>query len=144
MESLREMNHKINRIMGDTDVLYHEAALKLGVSDSEMRLLYTIRDHGSSCLLGELYKQCGLSKQTANSAINRMVEGGLLVVGAGKKRDRIAELTEKGLLHANATVDRLICAEEDVLKKRTEAETEMYLRFLEGYYNDLKVRIETL
>ena len=52
--------HKINYLAAELDALYHQAALKLGMPDSVMCVLYAIHDNGEKCLLSEIYKQSGV------------------------------------------------------------------------------------
>lgn len=42
---------RYNHLLGETEAVYHEMSLKLGLSDSAMIILYTICDSGTSCLL---------------------------------------------------------------------------------------------
>ena len=68
LSSLKRYNH----LVGEIDAVYHEASLKLGMSDSVSKILYTICNVGSSCLLHDICKQTGLSKQTVHSAIRNL------------------------------------------------------------------------
>ena len=63
---------RYNHLLGEIDGAYHEASLKLGMSDSVSKILYTICNAGGSCLLNDICKQTGLSKQTVNSAIRNL------------------------------------------------------------------------
>ena len=60
---------EINCLTEDVDSLYHQAAVRLGVSDSVLFVLYMLHTHGGECLLYDIYKISGISKQTINSAI---------------------------------------------------------------------------
>ena len=62
-------SHRINYLIAEMDALYHQASLKIGLSDSACIVLYTIYDQGEECLLSDIYKQSGISKQTVNSAL---------------------------------------------------------------------------
>ena len=42
---------RYNYLFGETDAVYHEISLKLGLSDSAMKILYTICDNDTSCLI---------------------------------------------------------------------------------------------
>lgn len=64
--------HRINYLLAETDALYHQASLKIGVADSSMCVLYAIYNHGESCLLSDIYKMSGISKQTVNSAVRKL------------------------------------------------------------------------
>lgn len=74
MKQREEFIHRINYLTSEMDAVYHRASLKLGISDSVSLILYTIYDAGGSCLLSEIYKKSGISKQTVNSAL-RGLEG---------------------------------------------------------------------
>ena len=60
---------RFNYLLSETDAAYHEAALRLGMSDSTMQVLYAICNNGDSCPLSEICSQSGISKQTINSAL---------------------------------------------------------------------------
>ena len=67
-----EYIHKINYLTFETDSVYHQASLRLGVSDCVSMILYTLYDLGEECLLSDLYKKSGTSKQTVNSALRKL------------------------------------------------------------------------
>ena len=94
-----ESLHRINYLTAEIDALYHQASLKLGLSDSAMRTLYTIYDQGSKgeeCLLSDIYKQSGIQKQTVNSAIRRLESEGICYLAPNDGRGKKVCLTEKG------------------------------------------------
>ena len=70
--------HRINYLTSEMDSIYHQASLRLGISDSVSIILYTIQDKGESCLLSDVYKSSGVSRQTVNSAIRRLEADGVL------------------------------------------------------------------
>ena len=49
----KEMN-RYNYLVSEIDAVYHEAALRLGLSDSALNILYAICDNGEGCLLQDL------------------------------------------------------------------------------------------
>ena len=51
---------------------YHEAALKMNLSDSEFWILYVFNFHQEGCNQSVLYKEACLTKSTVNSAIRKM------------------------------------------------------------------------
>lgn len=51
--SLKGIN-RFNYLFGETKAAYHEAYLKLGISDSVIKVLYVICDNGESCLLQKI------------------------------------------------------------------------------------------
>ena len=84
-----------NRIYKETDQLYHGLALRMGLADSELVILYTLALSGDGCLQRDIVGNACLSKQTVNSATRRMVRQGLLLARA--ERAAIDALTEEEL-----------------------------------------------
>ncbi len=50
MFSSNEMR-RLDHLISEIDAVYHEAAVKLTLSDSAMKILYTVLDSGGSCPL---------------------------------------------------------------------------------------------
>ena len=74
---------KINYLISEMDALYHLASLKMGISDSVSIVLYTIYDSGNGCLLSDVYKKSGISKQTVNSAVRKLETEEILYLEQG-------------------------------------------------------------
>ena len=55
-------------LAGEINALYHEAAVKMGISDSVQNILYVLCEKGGKCLQSEISKLTGISRQTINSA----------------------------------------------------------------------------
>ena len=70
-----------NFLTSEINSVYHEAALKFGLSDSAMMVLYAVCDHDGSCLLNEISRLSGTSKQTVHSAVRRLEEEGYVRLG---------------------------------------------------------------
>lgn len=139
-DDLKRFNYLTNEI----DAAYHEAALKLGLSDSAMLILYTICNNGEGCLLSDITKLSGISKQTLNSAL-RKLEGEEIVyleIFSGKKK-RIC-LTEKGKLLVENTVFQIIQIENDIFDSWTKEERRSYISLTERYLSSLKNKIKEL
>ena len=69
---------RYNHLVGEINAVYHEISLNLGLSDSAMVILYSICDNGDSCLLQEISRRSGVSKQTINSAIRKLEKEGII------------------------------------------------------------------
>lgn len=141
---LNEQLQRFNYMVGEIDRLYHEAALKLGLTDSAMSVLYTLRGEGKACLLSDICRLAGVSKQTVNSALRRLEKDGMIRLKAVNGKQKSAELTEKGEQLANATVSKLICAENRIFDSWTEHERSEYLRLTHIYCDQLKKEIDRL
>lgn len=129
---------RFNCLLGETEAAYHEAFLKLGLSDSAMNILYVICDQGESCLLQEICRRSGLSKQTVNSAIRKLEgEGVLYLEQAGAKAKRVF-LTERGKELAGKTALRIIQIENAIVASWPKEDVETYLKLTERYLTDFK------
>lgn len=71
-EIIQDKVNQINCLNEEIDSLYHQAALKLGVSDCVLFVLYMLHTNDGKCLLYDIYKLSGISKQTVNSAIRKL------------------------------------------------------------------------
>ena len=83
-------------LAGEINALYHEAAVKMGVSDSVQNILYVLCEKDGRCLQSEVSKLTGISRQTINSAIRNLEKDGIVYLEQGKGRNTILRLTEKG------------------------------------------------
>ena len=72
MDGMREQVKRFNLLTTEIDAAYHEATLKLGLSDSAMIILYTICLFEGACPLGDIVVLSGLPKQTVNSALRKL------------------------------------------------------------------------
>lgn len=133
----KEMN-RCNYLLGEIDAVYHELSKKLGLSDSAMRILYTICDIGDCCLLQEICRRGGLSKQTVNSAIRRLEADGILFLKpAGAKNKKVC-LTGHGKTLISQTVIRIIQAENEIFAAWPAEDVSKYLELTERYLTDLQ------
>ena len=53
-------------LAGEINALYHEAAVKTGISDSVQNILYVLCEKGGKCLQSEISRLTGISRQTIN------------------------------------------------------------------------------
>lgn len=141
MEVNRQMK-RFNLLLSEIDEAYHNAALKMGLSDSAMNILYTVCWYGGECLLSEI--TCGVSKQTVNSAL-RKLEADEIVrseVFAGRKKKVF--LTEKGGRLAKDTVLHIIEIENEIFGAWSEEEKNIYLELTQRYLTTFKEKTEEL
>ena len=74
---------QFNLLMSQTEEAYHEAAVKLGLSDSVMLILYTLCCFDGECLLNDI--TAGASKQTINSALRKLEADDIVYLKAFEK-----------------------------------------------------------
>ena len=135
---------RINYLTSEMDALYHLSSLKLGITDSVSIVLYTLYDVGNACLLSEIYKNSGISKQTVNSAIRSLEADGMLYLEQHNGRAKKVLLTDRGIEFARRTAARLMQAEMDAFDSWSEEEIDSYIRLLEKYLDCFRVQIEKL
>jgi DNA-binding MarR family transcriptional regulator len=125
--------HRINYLTSEMEALYHQASLKLNITDSVSIVLYTIYNTGENCLLSDIYKKSGISKQTVNSAIRGLEMNGILYLKRYTGRAKKIILTEKGKDYTNNTVAKLYKAEAQAFDSWSTEEINTYIRLMEKY-----------
>lgn len=133
----REMR-RFNYLLGETEAVYHEMALRLGLSDSALKLLYALYEQGGSMALTALCRASGLSKQTVHSALGRLAQEGAVLVEDAEGRTRRVRLTGQGAVLAENTVGRIIRLEDRVLAGWPREDVATYLSLTERYLRDIR------
>lgn len=131
-------------LSSELDALYHLSSLKFGISDSVSIVLYTIFDAGGECLLSEIYKTSGISKQTINSAIRSLEAEHLICLKQMDGRSKMVSFTEEGKEFAENTVARLLAAEMGAFESWSEQEVGLLMDLIEKYVDSLRKQIEKL
>ena len=143
-KDFREEIHRINYLTTEMEALYHQSSRKLGITDSVSIVLYTIYDNGETCLLSDIYKNSGISKQTINSAIQRLEGDGILFLKQYNSKSKKVVLTEKGKVYVKDTAEKLHQAEMNAFHSWPEEEVRMYIQLMEKYANCFRKEIERL
>ncbi len=136
--------HRINFLNAELNALYHHASLKLGLTDSVSLVLYTIYDNGENCLLSDIYKQSGVSKQTVNSAIRNLEKKHIIYLEQYSGRAKKVVLTDIGKEYVQKTVSRLFDAEATAFDSWTEDEINAHIGFMEKYIDSFREQVEKL
>lgn len=131
----------INNTLGQINGAYHDISVRMGISDSEMDILYGILCEGNGCNQSLLYKNSGLGKTTVNSAIRKMEKAGLLYLKPGEGRNTRVYLTEQGQELSTRTAGRLMRMEEDILLSWPEEERIAYRKLMQRYLEQLTQKI---
>lgn len=133
-----------NYLSSEIDNTYHEIARRLNLSDSAMMILYTICNFGESCLLGDICRLSGVSKQTINSSIRKLESEGVIFLESRQGRRKLVRLTEQGKTLVENTVARLIDKENEALGAWTEEEQAVYLKLTERFLLQMKEKAKEL
>lgn len=135
---------KINYLSNETDSAYHRASLKLGISDSVSIILYTIYDIGDECLLSEIYKSTGISRQTINSAIRGLESDGILYLEPINGKSKKVVLTEKGREYVKQTAAKIFQAEIAAFENWEDEEISTYIRLMQKHVDCLAQEVEKI
>lgn len=134
---------RFNYLSGETSALYHEASLKLGLSDSASMVLYVLCCEGK-CGISVVCCLTGLSKQTVNSTLRKLESEELIKLEALDGKQKLVTLTLKGNRLVKKTTMRLIEAENRVFNGWSEEERAEYLRLTEKYLADFRQEVDKL
>lgn len=140
----REQVQRINCLSNELEMIYHQAARKLGVSDSILCVLYMIYEKGDGCLLYDICMESGISKQTINSAIRKLEDEQILYLKQDKGKKKRIFLTEKGNDYAEKTAARLYEAESLAFGELSEEECKLYLQLMKKYTDAFRIQIEKM
>lgn len=144
MEKYTDVIHLINYLNTELDSLYHSASLKLGMSDSVSIVLYSLCDLGNGCLLSDIYKNSGISKQTVNSAVRKLEADEIIYLELSDGKKKKVLLTDKGKDYIEKTAARIRRAETDAFNSWREEDVRTYIRLMEKYNDCFREQIKKL
>ena len=131
-------------LVGEINALYHEAAVKMGISDSVQNILYVLCEKDGKCQQSEICKLTGISRKTINSAIRKLEKEELVYLEPGKGRNTILCLTEKGKQFSFEKINPLHEIENKIWSEWTTEEQQQYLTLTKKYRDGLKKYMEIL
>jgi len=131
---------RFNLLVSEIDTAYHDAALKLGMSDSTMLVLYTLCSCDGECMLSDITS--GASKQTINSALRKLESDGIVYLEAFEGRKKKVYLTENGRQLAKDTVLQVIEAENEIFASWSDEEKSIYIDLTQRYLADFKEKVK--
>jgi predicted transcriptional regulator len=143
INSSNEMK-RFNHLHSEIEAVYHESALKMKISDSVLKILYTICSVGDSLRLNDICRNSGLSKQTVNSAIRNLESGGIVYLEAVDGKSKRVCLTDKGKLFTSNTAFRLIEIENTIFESWDNDDVQKYLELTECFLISLKDKVGQL
>lgn len=144
MNDMTNVLKDINCLANELDMLYHQAARKLGLSDSALCILYMIYEKGDGCSLRELCSESGISKQTINSSLRKLEHDGILYLEQGRGKTKHIRLTQQGHALTMSTAARLYDAERRALRDWTAQELADHLRLMKKYNDCFRSQLENL
>lgn len=138
--ALRRNNYLISEI----NARYHDACVKLGLSDSAMMVFYTLLCEGDSCPLRTIYHDFGVSKQTINSALRHLEAQGHIQLQADSGLKKLVSFTPQGKALAERTVGKIIALENDIFSTWPQEDVEKYNALTQRYLHDISLGVDAL
>lgn len=137
---------QIEQQMKEQDSIYHNVAVKYGLSDTAMWVLYEVYISEVPVTQQELSKSCFFAKQTVNTAVASLVKKGYAVLESAERcgRQKRIYLTDMGKGLAKMTVEPLIEAECKAYAVLDEDELKSYLDMTERLTEALRIETEKL
>lgn len=136
---------EINHIFGQIESSYHDAAVKMHLSDSELWILYVlITSDESKILQTELIQITGIGKTTLNSALKKLEREEKVELTPGKGRNICVSLTEKGNQLAQETVCRLVDLENRIYEGWSPKDREVLIQLNRDYEKKLSEMVRSL
>ena len=138
MPELHPGMKEFNRIFKECNHIYHDIALKLGLSDSGFDILYTLSEIGDGCLQKDICDATMLSKQTIHSSVQKLAKDGYLSLQPGKGRDLHIHLTSAGKALMEEKITPAIQTENLAFTDMSKDEQEEFLRLNRKYIDSLR------
>lgn len=126
------------------DGIFHDLALKMGLSDSAFLILYGICYLGDGCLQKDICAHYTISKQTVNSSTRRLVQEGFLTLKSGSGRDMHLCLTPKGEAFAQKYIYPVIDIEEEAFLEMSPQERDALVRLTHRYVSLMREKADQL
>lgn len=128
---------EFNRIYKKTNEIYHDIALRLGLSDSAFDILYSISELGDGCLQKDICNATCIPKQTIHSSIRQMEKSGYLTLSSGKGRSMHITLTDLGKRLLERIIYPVMQMEGEAFHCMTDEECQQMLTLFGKYIQAL-------
>ena len=135
---------RYTHLMTELEAVYHEAAWRLGLSDSEMLVLYTVCHRGEMCLLNDITSSPSISKQMIDSALRKLETEDIVYLESMGVRKKAVCLTVKGKEFAQNTVYKLQEIENEIFYSWTQIERIAFFELTQKYLTSLRNKVKEL
>lgn len=135
-----------NRAHKRMNVLYHNYAKKVGISDAALWLLYSLYEKGEPCTQTELCEVWFFAPQTINSALKSLEKQGLITLDLvpNSRKNKQFFFTEAGERFVKEKIAPLVQAEEQSFLRLEERERDELLAITQQHINLLEEEINRI
>ncbi len=131
-----EQNHELRQfgqMYRELDEIYHELAVRAGLSDSAFLILYAMIEIGEGCLQKDIARQYSISPQTVHSSVRVLERKGCLYLKPGKKRDMHIYLTDEGKRILEERLGPIVALENEIFQSMPADESRTLLNLTRKY-----------
>lgn len=135
-----------NRLHKKMNVLYHDYAKSVGLSDAAFWLLYSLYEHGQPCTQKDLCAAWFYAPQTINSALKTLEEQGFvsLELAPKSRKNKQVLFTEAGKALIEKKIVPLVNAEERSFDRLNEEERNQLLAITQKHIAVLEEEISKI
>ena len=135
---------EFNRLEKELNDLYHDVALKMGISDSAFSIFYILYTLGDGCLQKDIWYEIFANKQTVNSSIRKLEKDGYIYLKQGRGRDKHIFLTESGRQFTEKHIIPVVQKENAAFTSLRLEEQKELLRLSKIYIENLKTKLREI
>ena len=135
-------NREYNNLYRLGNELYHNVAVRMGLSDSAFDILYALDGLGDGCLQKDVCTASGLSKQTVNTSVHKLEQAGYVELRVEHGRGTHLHLTGRALVAER--IRPVAGAEEAAFAAMAPGECEELLRLTRVYLEHLRGLVDAL
>lgn len=140
--NVTQMLAEYTRLHSEMDGLYHTLAVRAGLSDSALDILYALCVLGDGCLQRDVCALSFTSKQTIHSSIQKLEQDGLLRLQPGQRREVHIRLTPRGSRLIQEKVLPILDLERQAMACLSPEERESFLRLTRQYISHFRTLIK--
>lgn len=135
-----------NRAHKKMNVLYHNYAKAVGISDAAFWLMYSLYEKGGPCTQTELCQIWFFTPQTINSALKSLEKQGLITLdfAPNSRKNKQFFFTESGEQLVKEKITPLVQAEEKSFLRLDEQEREALLAITQKHISILEEEINKI
>lgn len=142
-EQIKKQQGILNQQEKELTAIYRNAALKYGISDSELWVWYALLVFGGEYSQQNICDIWSLPKQTVNSVIANLTKKGYVFLETvpGTRNRKIIRLSEAGKAFGENKVLHIYEAETRAIEKMTEEELKTFIALMGKYITLLREEI---
>lgn len=136
----------LNRKSKEADAIYRSLALRLGLSESEFWILYTLAYMRNDCSQQDICRELSLPKQTIHSGIQSLCRKRVLYLERTENsgRSKKIHLTDQGRRFIMSQIEPILKAESKAFSKLSCGERESYMLLSQKYETYLQEEMNAM